>query len=152
MSDVMCPCGSSIEFFKCCEPYLNDKVPCTTPEQLMRSRYTAFSLNYPDYLLHTSSIQLKAELSRQSLVDTIEVFSFIKLEVIETKDNFVTFHAHLLNDNEYHQLKETSTFVQEQGLWKYDSGKLHDIPTVKLSRNDLCPCGSNKKFKKCHQA
>jgi len=31
-------------------------------------------------------------------------------------------------------------------------GKTRDAEGNKVGRNDLCPCGSGKKYKKCHGA
>ena len=48
---------------------------------------------------------------------------------------------------------EMSTFKKVDGKWFFDQGKV--IPntvtrtTPKVGRNDPCPCGSGKKYKKC---
>ena len=50
------------------------------------------------------------------------------------------------------QLREmgpAKTSDQSQGL---DSGKMKDAAGRKVGRNDPCPCGSCKKYKKCHGA
>ncbi len=44
--------------------------------------------------------------------------------------------------------------MREQGDWKFEDGEfVTDRPIVrdqpKTGRNDLCPCGSGKKYKKC---
>ncbi len=49
-----CICGSGKLFEKCYSPLLNGTRRAKTPEQLMRSRYSAYALgNYGDYLLET---------------------------------------------------------------------------------------------------
>ena len=46
-----CPCGSNKPFKNCCIPFLDRKKYAKTPEQLMRSRFTAFALGgYGQYL------------------------------------------------------------------------------------------------------
>jgi len=45
-------------------------------------------------------------------------------------------------------------FAEKSRLFKQDkllrpAGWKEEIPTVKIGRNDVCPCGSEKKFKKC---
>lgn len=47
-----CPCGSQLEFSNCCGPYLNlsEKILPQTPESLMRSRYSAYTLAKIDYI------------------------------------------------------------------------------------------------------
>ena len=48
-----CACGSGKTYTDCCGRYLdNDEIP-QTAEILMRSRYTAYTLNREDYLLAT---------------------------------------------------------------------------------------------------
>src|SRR3569833_3134762 len=49
---------------------------------------------------------------------------------------------------------ELGNFVRQNGRWYYADGKLFTPGTVrnegpKVGRNDPCPCGSGKKYKKC---
>lgn len=50
-----CPCGSGAALADCCGRYLDhfDTCPAPSAEHLMRSRYSAFVLLRPDYLLAT---------------------------------------------------------------------------------------------------
>ena len=48
----LCPCGSSLFLAKCCG-VLHAGQPAATPEQLMRSRYSAFMLGLGEYLVHS---------------------------------------------------------------------------------------------------
>ena len=45
-----CPCGSGKSFSACCEPYLTGAADAPTAEALMRSRYTAYTLNKTAYI------------------------------------------------------------------------------------------------------
>lgn len=47
-----CPCGGG-SYGNCCGPALDGGVPPVTAVALMRSRYTAFALQRPGYLLET---------------------------------------------------------------------------------------------------
>lgn len=38
-----CPCGTGSSYETCCKPYISGEKPAPTPEDLMRSRYTAYS-------------------------------------------------------------------------------------------------------------
>jgi SEC-C motif-containing protein len=47
-----------------------------------------------------------------------------------------------------------ATFIREADGWKFEDGDLvPEKPIVreapKVGRNDPCPCGSGKKYKKC---
>ncbi|UWN49666.1 hypothetical protein ASALC70_01880 [Alcanivorax sp. ALC70] len=45
-------------------------------------------------------------------------------------------------------LEESSRFVREDGHWFYLDGD-STVSNLKPGRNEPCPCGSGKKFKKC---
>ncbi|MBC7184532.1 MAG: zinc chelation protein SecC, partial [Marinobacter sp.] len=47
-----CPCGSGKSYRECCRLF-HEGEPAPSPEALMRSRYTAFVLDLPDYLRAT---------------------------------------------------------------------------------------------------
>ncbi len=51
-----CPCGSALPYGTCCAPWLNGWAGnrhAPTAEALMRSRYSAYVMGLPDYLLAT---------------------------------------------------------------------------------------------------
>ena len=150
MSFKLCPCCSKKSFDDCCKDFLTDIDIPSTPESLMRSRFTAFVSGNVDYLYQTSSEALKQQISQKELQQTCDAFQFVYLEILKCNKSTVEFIAHLLLGNEHHKLHEHSTVIKENQLWKYDSGTLYDTPVNKLGRNDQCPCASGKKFKKCH--
>lgn len=106
----------------------------------MVSRYEAFVREDWKYISETSTCQ---ELS--DLVD-IPKTEWLKLEVIKAYDNFVEFKAYYKDANEIKLLHEKSEFIQVHGMWKYKEGIIFNS---KIQRNENCPCGSGKKFKKC---
>ena len=49
-----CICGKSKPFVKCCDQFLSGKQNAKTPEQLMRSRFSAYALGgHGEYLVST---------------------------------------------------------------------------------------------------
>lgn len=48
-----CVCHSGVEFGDCCRPILRGEREAADPVSLMRSRFSAFALDYPDYLWRT---------------------------------------------------------------------------------------------------
>src|SRR5678816_980837 len=50
---VKCPCHSKKRYADCCGPLHKGTRPAATPEELMRSRYSAFALGEVDYLAKT---------------------------------------------------------------------------------------------------
>jgi len=111
-----------------------------TPKELMISRYEAFVKRDWEYLEKTSTTQTKEELA---LTPELE---WLKLEVLDAYDDIVEFKAYYKENGKVAVLHERSHFIQEDGIWKYADGELFN---AKVERNEPCPCGSGKKFKKC---
>jgi len=156
--NLACPCGSLISFKNCCRPFLENKSIPKTAEQLMRSRYVAFVLHNADYLNQTyQPTTLDQKLTAN---DFDPKTHWLGLKVIDTHAGqyhqkkgsveFVAFFEHrsLVKQPKFEQLHEISQFEKKDGKWCYLSGTPQK--DIKLSRNDLCFCGSEKKCKKCH--
>ncbi len=142
----MCLCGNETEFSKCCEPIINKKQKAKSPEALMRSRYSAYVLANGPYLVYSAA---KANRYADDIA-LIEEFSnsveWLKLDVLEAVENQVEFKAYYRDNEGIKVLHERSSFIQEDGEWKYSDGELFNS---KVERNEPCPCGSGKKYKKC---
>lgn len=147
MSSCLC---KSKEVSCPCQDIISAKRKADNPLQLMRSRYVAFATGASDYLYQTSSNKLKLELTEQDLKAACMSCHFIGLTIVEATDTTVEFKADFIADGYLQQIHEQSNFVIEDEHWKYDSGELFDTPIIKIERNEQCPCGSGKKFKKCH--
>jgi SEC-C motif-containing protein len=147
MNNQMCPCGSGLAFDACCGPLLAGDSLATSPVALMRSRYTAYSLQDAAYLLKTWHPD-----HRPAVLDfTGDTTEWRGLTIIHTETNgaagIVEFSAVYRQSGTLQQLHERSRFIQQAGAWLYQDGIL--FPTTKPGRNDPCPCGSGKKYKKC---
>ncbi len=112
----------------------------TECEELMRSRYNAFVKEDWAYLVKTSVNQTIEELT------LLAPIKWLKLDVIDAYDNIVEFKAYYKDNNNIQVLHEKSNFIKVDGNWKYLDGVLYN---TKIERNESCPCGSTKKFKKC---
>jgi SEC-C motif-containing protein len=71
---------------------------------------------------------------------------WLKLDVLNAYENIVEFKAYYKENGKIAVLHEKSFFIEENGVWKYKDGELFN---AKVERNEPCPCGSGKKFKKC---
>jgi len=111
-----------------------------TPKDLMISRYEAFVKKDWQYIADTSTHQTLEELSQPTDME------WLKLDVIDAYDDIVEFKAYYRQDKQLGVLHEISKFILIDGEYKYDSGELLN---TKIQRNEPCPCGSGKKFKKC---
>ena len=150
-----CPCGSGLSLGDCCGPLLSGRTAPATAEALMRSRFTAFVRNDQAYLLsswHGST--------RPASLDPDDQPRWHSLRVLRSEDGgpdaetgLVEFMAEGMAHGRPVQLHEVSRFVREHGRWQYLDGRIipADRPAarVKTGRNDPCPCGSGRKFKKC---
>ncbi len=66
---------------------------------------------------------------------------------------FDSFFDYLYNDDKYavHPkiIEDTAQELKGWACFKSDTPSIDDILKWKVGRNELCPCGSGKKFKKC---
>jgi len=115
-----------------------------TPKELMISRYEAFVKEDWEYIAKTSINQTIEELHTSTPI------KWLKLDVIDAHDDIVEFKAYYQDifngDNTIHLLHEKSKFIKENEEWKYLDGTLYNTT---IQRNETCPCGSGKKYKKC---
>jgi len=142
----MCLCGSTKEFQECCGEIISHKRHAQTPEELMRSRYSAYANADARYLLFSTT----QENQHIEDLDPIEEFcaqvTWLKLDVLNAKGDIVEFKAYYKDQEGIKVLHEKSNFLKEDGVWKYKDGELYNS---KIERNESCPCGSGKKYKKC---
>ena len=147
-----CFCCSGDSYEICCKPYhLGAKNP-KSAEQLMRSRYSAFALNLPEYLIATSHPTLNQKQTKEEIIAWATENKWIRLEVLAANTTQIEFKAHYTNSkNKVEIHHELSDFVFFKGKWLYRSGKIDPKPFINSTRsiNVPCPCGSGKKYKRC---
>ena len=147
-----CPCGSGVTYSLCCQPYHKGTDTAPTPVALMRSRYTAYVMNDVAYLLASWHPDCRAEQWRESLAESAAQTRWLGLRIIEEAagrgpdEGFVEFAARFSegDDPRVHLLHERSRFLRVNERWYYRDGT-----HLQSGRNDACPCGSGKKYKKC---
>ncbi|MBT9588953.1 YchJ family protein [bacterium] len=152
----ICPCGNSRPLEACCQPYLTGQSRPETAEQLMRSRYTAYATGAIDYIVET-----EFEPDREVIENWASTTRFVQLRVLDREaggpddeSGTVTFEADFeglaKSSRGPGTHRETSQFRKEDGRWLFLRGKQNPLRQApKAGRNDPCPCGSGKKFKKC---
>ncbi|MDD3448692.1 MAG: YchJ family protein [Gammaproteobacteria bacterium] len=156
-----CPCGSGEPFEACCGPIIAGERPAPTAEALMRSRYSAYATGAIDYLHeslhpdHRHDHDLEA--TRRWAADS----EWLGLEVVRVEgggagdaEGRVEFRAAYREHETRRVHQEEGLFRRHEGRWFYVDGRLAAPETVrrdapKVGRNDPCPCGSGKKYKKC---
>ena len=119
----------------------------------MRSRYTAYAMGEMEYIAQTYASETRPPVGGPA--DDVE---WLGLEIRKTSrgdetdaTGTVEFVARFRQGGQAHQLHEISNFRREGGEWVYVDGVFPDTPAAptKVGRNDPCPCGSGKKYKKC---
>jgi len=157
---AQCPCGSGSDFEDCCGPLITGGIPAPTPEALMRSRFTAFVRGDLDHIKKTLVREERDKFDPSAARDMVETYKWISLEILSTslggeKDDTgtVNFAAHYKKDGAFQVHHEQSKFHREEGRWVYVDGDINPkgdpVRVDKVGRNQPCPCGSGKKFKKC---
>ena len=164
MMTEACPCGSQKPFSECCGPALSGAVASATPEALMRSRYTAFVKQDINYIFKTVAPARRKEFDRPGVEKWSRNSEWLGLEIVTTekggpedKTGTVEFAAKFRENGEARRHDELATFVKIDGRWYFEDGKAPSVKQVRhdgprAGRNDPCPCGSGKKYKKCHGA
>ncbi len=158
MSD--CPCKSQKSLEKCCGPYLSEGRAAPTAEALMRSRYTAYAQGNIDYVEKTTAPEALRDFDRAGSEQWSKKAEWVGLEIVSMSEGkeddetgTVEFIAKYKMDGSEHQHHEVSHFRREDGTWLFVDGKLMREPVrnegPRVGRNDPCPCGSGKKYKKC---
>ena len=121
-----CYCGSEKQFKNCCQPFIEELKFPETPEQLMRSRYTAYVIQNADYLIATTHTSQRKYYSVSEILEWAKENSWIKLDVLKAKDCIVEFKAYYLDENGEAQVHhEHSTFKLENEKWFYVDGDFY---------------------------
>ena len=179
----LCPCQVSpslsflttpIAYQDCCQPYhdglyddkadKNDCVKAESAERLMRSRYSAFVLVKPEYIVKTTLPAQQKLLDIEAIEKWAQETNWAGLEIINhiskigkhhaqvefkayfnTKDNVDSLEE---NRQAHHEL---SAFVQVKSKANNDARWYFLDPTVEMniSQKQPCICGSGEKFKRC---
>ncbi|WP_227317205.1 YchJ family protein [Cedecea davisae] len=146
----LCPCGSGLEYSLCCQPYLSAGQHPQRPSQLMRSRYTAFVLQDADYLVSSWHESCRHPTFKSEISGSFGATEWLGLTVYEEaegsneNEGYVSFVARFNENGKQSAIIERSRFVRENSRWYYIDGQ-----RPQFGRNDPCPCGSGKKYKKC---
>ncbi|MDA8431468.1 MAG: YchJ family protein [Nitrospiraceae bacterium] len=156
-----CSCGYSLSYEECCGPVIRGERPAATAEQVMRARYSAYARGEIAYLLSSLHPDHRSDFDEKSTKKWAEGSEWHKLEIVETSgggpedsEGMVEFVASYTEQGVRKDHHERAAFLKQEGNWYFVSGEPVPPKQVvrsapKVGRNDPCPCGSGKKFKKC---
>lgn len=156
-----CPCQSGNDYSSCCEPLLNGSQQARTSEDLMRSRYTAYVKENIDYVDKTHHPKYGQDFDKEEALKWAQDSDWQGLEIIKTERGSendgigtVEFRALYKNNGKDAVHHEVANFKKVDNQWFYTEGSIVGVNPIertapKVGRNEPCPCGSGKKFKKC---
>ncbi len=128
VSVKICPCGSTKRYLDCCGSCIQLKQPATSPEALMRSRYSAFVEENWDYLKRTMRPPALLNFNKKESIRRakIENCRWSGLEIIATSLNadnpnigYVEFKAYYQANGKNGVIHENSVFHLIDGKWYY---------------------------------
>ncbi len=123
----ICPCCSGHPYQECCE-ILHKGTPAGNAFDLMRSRYSAYALHLPDYIIETTHEENpkrkeNRDYWRKEILLFCENTTFIKLKVLNFMEEgdkaCVNFIAYLNQNQKDIQLHENSYFEKVGAIWLY---------------------------------
>lgn len=156
-----CPCGSDQAYDACCEPYIRGTKPAPTAESLMRARYSAHVQEEVDFILETVLPEQQDPEERESVERWSKESFWRGIKILGTegggeeddtgKVEFIASYTEGERDQEHHEI---AAFQRKDGKWYFDVQRTsvprtEPLKSTKVGRNDPCPCGSGKKYKKC---
>jgi len=125
-----CPCGNDTDYKICCQPFLKGTAQPQTAEQLMRSRYTAYTKAKISYIKNTMQGPALKNFDLKSAKVWVKQATWISLNVLNTKagssddeQGWVEFIATYKDKRGIHELHELSEFHKINGKWYYVSGE-----------------------------
>ncbi|MBQ9405428.1 MAG: SEC-C domain-containing protein [Desulfovibrio sp.] len=159
-----CPCGSGRLFAECCSPYLEGRQWPSDAETLMRSRYTGYVLQRYQWLVDSTHPEYRQNISVEKISSNARDVHWLGLKIRSVARDVpagekgelfdvVEFFAYYELDG-VRQLGERSFFQRKDDRLYYVDGvalrpEAYRRNVLKVGRNEPCPCGSGKKYKKC---
>lgn len=130
-----------------------------TAEELMRARYHAYETCDMEFIKESHDPDNTDGIDWAECEKWARESQWLGLEILSTtkggeddKDGIVEFKATYIENGKTIVHHERSYFVKKNGVWFYQKWlpiTSTRINENKIGRNDPCPCGSGKKYKKC---
>ena len=121
-----CPCDSGVSYQQCCARYISGWEPAPDAKTLMRSRYTAYTLEDEKYLYKTWHPRSRPTLRFDQQSPCKWMGLTIKAFAEDGQKATVEFIARYKVNGRACQLHEVSKFEQEDGQWLYVDGTFQE--------------------------
>ncbi len=114
----VCPCDSQKSYLSCCEPFITSKQNPETPEALMRSRYTAYTMANIDYIKETMRDNSLIGFQEMDAKRWAKRVNWIKLNVLKSvienaSMGYVVFEASFVGGSRLKSIHEKSAFISQ---------------------------------------
>jgi len=117
---MKCPCNPLNLYVDCCKKAHDNIDSVSTPEILMRSRYSAFVLANIEYLQKSHhSATRPSKLEKEEILTWTKSVNWVKLEVLNSTENTVEFKAYFYENGALNMIHENSFFTKEKNHWVY---------------------------------
>lgn len=156
-----CPCGSEKDYSACCEPLITGNQMAESAEALMRARYSAYVKEQVGFILDTTHASQRDQYTKEGIQRWARNSEWLGLTIVGTEKGTagddtgtVEFIAEYFEKGRRNRHHEIAQFRREEGNWYFYDGQAPVLQTVvrtspKVGRNEPCPCGSGRKYKKC---
>jgi SEC-C motif-containing protein len=118
-----CPCGQDVVYEECCGKYISGAAVPATPEELMRSRYTAYTKANINYIVATMKSPASDDYDADDARRWARSLHWLGLQVLHTSTEnttgYVEFIATYLEHHIKEQIHELSEFHLIDGRWYY---------------------------------
>jgi len=127
----LCHCGHETSFEECCGAIISGKRIAITAEDLMRSRYSAYTQANSEYIAASQRGAAAKNFDVESSRAWASQCEWLGLEIIDTKRGkanddvgWVEFIARMRSSEGESKIHERSKFKKLRGKWYYVSGHL----------------------------
>ena len=129
-SQSACACGGA-QYAQCCGRLIDDGAIAASAEQLMRSRYTAYTLGDQAYIARTWAARTRMPVPDAGINDDARWLG-LEVRAASTGGDTATveFVARYKIGGRAQRLHEISRFVRENGQWFYLDGSFPESRTT----------------------
>ncbi|MDP8100305.1 YchJ family protein [Phocoenobacter atlanticus] len=125
MNHKPCPCQSNKSYAECCEPFHQYIATPLTAEQLMRSRYSAYTLININYIVETTLPSQQKHLDKSAMEQWAKMTKWCGLEIVAHNPTFaknratVEFKAYFKTEQKIAEHHELSLFIYKGNKWYF---------------------------------
>ena len=121
-----CTCGREKPYLECCYLIHEGTEKAVTAEELMRSRYAAFTRGKGDYLMESHSVTTRVLKDEKLIEKWAKSVTWLHLDILNITDGkaddthgTVEFKAFFMEQGKMDVIHENSSFIMENGKWVY---------------------------------